>query len=185
VKRTILGGVAGGVVAFAWGALAHVILPIGDLGIRVLPNEEPLVAAMEDGITEPGFYFFPGFDMKGSDAAMKAWEAKYRAGPRGVIAYSPYGDKPSSPRRLAAQLAGDVAAGLVAAVVLSLVGGTFRRRLLAVTLMGCFAWLAISVPFWNWYCFPGDFTAGQAIDGIVAWFLGGLALARIVRPAAP
>jgi hypothetical protein len=40
------------------------------------------------------------------------------------------------------------------------------------------------VSYWNWYGFPTDFTTGAALDEIIGWFLGGLVLAAIVRPAA-
>jgi hypothetical protein len=44
--------------------------------------------------------------------------------------------------------------------------------------------LSIGVSYWNWYGFPLDFTAGEAIMEIVGWFLAGLVLAAIVRPRA-
>jgi hypothetical protein len=40
----------------------------------------------------------------------------------------------------------------------------------------------ISVPYWNWYGFPLDFTGAQALEKIIGWFLAGLVLAAIVWP---
>jgi hypothetical protein len=41
--RIILAAIVGGVVVFIWGAVAHMILPIGDMGIRMLPAEQTLL----------------------------------------------------------------------------------------------------------------------------------------------
>ncbi len=66
---------------------------------------------------------------------------------------------------------------------------TLRRaiagRVLFVTLLGIFGFATVSVPYWNWYGFPTDFTLAEAIDHVVGWFLAGLVLAAIVRPITP
>jgi hypothetical protein len=56
-------------------------------------------------------------------------------------------------------------------------------RTLAVTLMGLFAWLTVSVPHWNWYRFPAAFTTGEGLDGVIGWLLGGLVIAWLVQRA--
>jgi len=55
--RIILAGIAGGVVLFIWGAFSHMVLPFGEIGIKSMPNEAPVMAAMRSNITEPGLYF--------------------------------------------------------------------------------------------------------------------------------
>ena len=50
-----------------------------------------------------------------------------------------------------------------------------------VMLLGLFAWLSISVSYWNWYQFSNEFTRAEAIDQIGGWLVGGLALAAIVK----
>ncbi|HXU11392.1 MAG TPA: hypothetical protein VN898_05460 [Candidatus Binatia bacterium] len=57
-------------------------------------------------------------------------------------------------------------------------------RVLAVALLGVFAWLSLSVSYWNWYGFPASFILAEGIDQAVGWTLGGLAIARIVPPRA-
>ena len=48
--------------------------------------------------------------------------------------------------------------------------------------LGLFAWMVISVPYWNWYEFPLAFTLAEAIDSDVGWLLAGFVIAAIVRP---
>ena len=38
--RLLLAGIVGGIVVFIWGAITHVVLPLGEMGIQNLPNEE-------------------------------------------------------------------------------------------------------------------------------------------------
>src|SRR5436309_452161 len=93
--RVLLGGVVGGLVVFVWGAVAHMVLPIGSMGIRQIPaeSEDAVIASMRDAIHEPGFYFFPGMDMTkaASESEQKAWEAKLRKGPSGILVIHPEG----------------------------------------------------------------------------------------------
>jgi hypothetical protein len=109
------------------------------------------------------------------------WAAKYSAGPIGILVYHPEGQKPFSPRQLIIELLSNMAAALVAAVVLAQVPGGLGVRAFLVALLGLFAWLSISVSYWNWYGFPGAFSLGEAIDQVVGWFFGGLVLAAMVR----
>ena len=37
--RIILAGIAGGIAMFIWTNCSHTILPLGEAGVRMLPNE--------------------------------------------------------------------------------------------------------------------------------------------------
>ena len=78
IGKVLLGGLVGGIVVFVWGAISHMATPIGEMGIRQIPNEDKIVANMKESIREPGFYFFPGMENKAnpSEAEQKAWEIK-------------------------------------------------------------------------------------------------------------
>ena len=183
MSRIVSGGVLAGIVVFFWGAIAHMVLPLGKMGVRLIPNEEPVIGAMRDAIREPGFYFFPGMDMSGqaSESEKEVWQSKVRQGPVGVIIIRPSGGEAMSPRQLGTELATNVISALLAAFLLTFIHSGYRGRVLFVTLLGVFGFLTISVPYWNWYGFPTDFTVAEAIDQVVGWFLAGLVLAAIVR----
>lgn len=183
--RVLLAALAGGVVLFLWGALSHMVLQIGDLGIAPLPSEDTLMAAMKSHIARDGFYFFPGMDMEAenSEQAWKDWEEKYRRGPRGFLLYHAQGAEPMPPSQFLIEFLSDVLAALVAAVFLVKIRGSFWQRTLMVTLLALFCWFSVHVPYWNWYGFPGLYTASQLLDGVVGWFLAGMALAALVKPA--
>src|SRR5262249_18360952 len=134
---------------------------------------------------EPGFYFFPYVDKKeASEAAQKAWTEKIKKGPTGILVVHPEGAEAMSPRQLLTELATNVISALLAALLLSQVRPNlgYSDRVACGTLLGIFGFVTISVPYWNWYGFPTDFTTGQAIEQVVGWLLGGIVLAAIVRP---
>lgn len=191
-KKIVLGGIIGGVLMFIWSAVSHMLLPIGSMGIKSIPNEDAVLAAMKTNITEPGFYFFPGEGMmeaqSGSkeqqDAAMAAWTKKYEAGPRGVMVYYPTGETPMPPSKLIFEGLSDVVGALIAAFLLSM--ATLRVRSFAgrvgfVTLLGLLAWILIEFSYWNWYGFPPAYVTGTLIDQVVGMAFAGVGIAIVFR----
>jgi len=168
---------------FAWGAVSHMATPLGKVGIQPIPSEEKFVAAMKDAIREPGFYFFPAIDQsKASESDRKAWEAKIKQGPMGILIIHPEGGEAMSPRQLGTELATNIVSALLAAMMLTMVRSSFAGRVLFVTALGMFGFVVTSVSYWNWYGFPLDYTGAQALEKIIGWFFAGLVLAAIVRP---
>lgn len=184
MRRVVLGGLLAGVVVFFWGAAAHMALPLGTMGVRQIPNEDEMLAVFRGSITAPGFYFFPGMDhgKSASSSEKEAFIAKIKQGPTGILVIHPEGGEAMSPRQLGTELATNVVSALIAAWLLTHVVAGYARRVLFVTLLGVFGFMIVSVPYWNWYGFPTDFTSAEAIDQIVGWFLAGLVLAAIIRP---
>lgn len=181
--RVLLAGLAGGAIMFAWGAVSHMVLPLGDVGVKQLPQEEALVGAMKGAITEPGFYRFPA--MEGDSAhhptpeQQKAWEAKYAAGPRGVLIIDPAGGTAMDVKQLGSEFATGTVAALLAAVILRCLSCGFIGRLFACTMFGVVGWLSIDASYHIWDSFPKDFAVGRLIEGTAGWFLAGLAIVPI------
>ncbi len=186
MKRILVPGIVGGIVMFIWGAVSHMALPIGEMGIQSLPNEEPVVAAMKQSIPAAGLYMFPGMASHNemSKEEQAAWEAKYKAGPTGLLVYHPGGEQAMPPMMLVKELLSNIACALIVAMVLSKVGGTYGSRVVTVALLGLFAWLSVSASQWIWYRFPAAFSIGELIGQVVGWGLAGLAMAKMVKPAA-
>ncbi len=187
MKRILIAGVLGGVVVFLWGAISHMLLPLGEMGIKNLPAEAAILPTLQREIQQPGFYFFPGMDMSRQPTAeeQQAWEARYKAGPIGILVYHPTGWTPLSPRQLLAELASNILAAFILAWVLSLAGITWSKGIAIAALFGVFAWLSISVSHWNWYGFPTSFLFGEALDQVLGWTMGGVVIAALLRRKPP
>ncbi len=186
LKKILIGGVAAGILVFIWGAVSHMALPLGEMGLKQLPAEDAVLNPMKKSITEPGLYWFPAVDTdKSGDVSpqeQEAWTAKHEAGPTGLLLYQPKG-RVGMVRQLIVEFTTNVLGGLIAALLVSLTAAGFVARVLCVMLMGLFAWLAIDVSYWNWYQFPLDFTGAALAEQVVGWLLAGLAIAAIVKPS--
>ncbi len=70
-KRVLLAGLLGGIAMFAWTSLTDMALPLGDAGIKEIPNDQGVLIAMNASLGETSdFYFFPGTGL-GPDATMQ------------------------------------------------------------------------------------------------------------------
>lgn len=175
MKRIAIAAIAGGVIVFVWSAVAHMLLPFGEMGFSALPNEAAVLEALKTSIPQPGLYIFP------NPATKPPGETDSR--PAGLLVFHPEGGWDISPGRLLSELFSNVLAAALAAFIASLIAAAFGRRVLAVTLMGLFGWLSLTVSYWIWYGFPGSYILGEGITEVVGWFLAGLAIAKIVPRA--
>ena len=189
-KRILLAGILGGIALFVWDSVSHMLTPLGDAGIQGLGNEAPVLAALKENIKAPGFYFFPapenrpGMTKEQQHRAMQVAMNKYQAGPTGMLIFHPEGMEPLSARQLLTQFGADVVVMLLAAFLLARAAGlrSYTARLGFVTLMGLIPTLRSELPYWNWYGFPGVYTAAQFAVHLVGFLTGGLILARLIRP---
>jgi hypothetical protein len=186
MKKVLLPGILGGLLVFVWSAFAHMVLPIGAIGVNGIPsNEDALLTAMKSNIQQPGIYLMPGMDMsrKPTDAELKAVYAKAEAGPTAFLVYQPTGEKVMTLGQLIRQALFDILCGLIAAFIISATVASLTTRGLMIMLMGVFAWLTISLPYWNWYRFPAAFTIGEGLDNVIGWLLGGFLIAWMIQRA--
>jgi hypothetical protein len=181
MKNILLGGVLAGVVLFIWGAVAHMLLPLGSMGMQELPHSTSVTYALDLALEESGLYVFPWMDETKdmSREAWAEWEEDYRDGPVGMILYRPAGGDPMATHLFITQFLTDLTAGFIAAILLYFTSLGFVGRLLFVTALGVFSWLTSSVPWWNWYGYPGEMTLAAGIEMIIGWFLAGLVLAAV------
>jgi hypothetical protein len=193
--RILLAGLVAGIVVFVWGAVSHMALPLGTIGIQNLPDDEAFASLMRGSIPHSGFYFFPAMprDSKASkaeqDAAMQVFAEKTQRGPTGILVVRTQGTNPMSMRYLGAELLSNLLAAIVAALLLSMGIGSpglarLSSRVSFVTMLGLFASLSIEVSYWTWYGFPTAYTLAQFVDQLSSWMLGGLVLGAMIKPRA-
>jgi hypothetical protein len=178
MKRVIAAGLLGGLALFAWESVAHLLLPLGQAGIKTIDNEQAVIASLRDNVKQSGLYFFPASAATGTAQA---------GGPTGILAFQPVGTMSIMPRQLLTQLGADIVAMIVAGLLLTLAGGLpgFWKRVLFFTLMGILPALRTDLSYWNWYAFPTVYTAAQFTVNIVGFCLAGLVLAKIITTPVP
>jgi len=190
-KRILLAGVLGGVALFVWGGLSHMMLGLGQVGIKELPQEEYLLSNLRSSISQPGFYFFPGAGMRPGataeekKAAQAEFMRKYSSGPYGILIFHPEGTQPMSAGQLGRELGLNIVQALIAAWLLSFATGlsSFASRLGFVFGVGILAAITTNVEYWNWYGFPANYTGAYILDKLIGFLIVGLVVASLVKPA--
>jgi hypothetical protein len=178
--RIFLAALLGAIVLFVWSALAHMLLPIGEMSMKTASNQDAAIAALQASADSgAGVYMLPGMapEQWRDEAAMGAFVEKYKASPSAFVVYQPTPNPSMSTMTpaLAKQFVSSLVATLLTAWILALGGFSFGQRVAVGTAIGVVAWFLVSVPYWNWYCFPLGFTVAAWLD----WGIG-MALASVV-----
>jgi hypothetical protein len=189
--RIITAGVLGGIAMFIWSSIAHMALPLAHAGTHIgLLNEENMLPALQTGLgDQPGLYLFPGLGAgdnpthEQEQEAMKHYEEKLAANPSGFLVYHPAGSRPMAMVKL---LTVEFLTELLESIlVVSLLAQTrivsFGGRVGFVFVAGVLASIVTNVPYWNWYGFPGVYTAAYMFTQIVGFLCAGLVAALVLR----
>jgi hypothetical protein len=191
--RILLAGILGGIAMFIWSFIAHDLLPLGETGIREIPNEQGVLTAMQSSIGQtPGFYFFPGLGVGPNPTgeqkreAMKHRNEQLTANPSGILIYHPPGTLFSFGRSLGVEFCTEFAEAILAVFLLAQTSiANIGCRVGFVTVVGIVAVIATNLPYWNWYDFPGNYTAAYMTIQIVGFILVGIIAALVLRKRVP
>ena len=192
--RILLAGILGGIVMFIWSFVAHELLPLGEMGVKLMPNEDAVASALNDNLHDnPGFYIFPtggltpGATAEQKKAAMTKAEEQMAAGPAGVLIYHPKRVF-NFPKRLGIEFGTEVILTILAAFLLSRTNiSGFAGRVGFILVIGILAAITTNIPYENWYGFPRVYTMGLMLTQIIAFLLAGIVVALVLgkRTAQP
>ena len=188
--RIILAGVLGGIAMFIWTSIAHMALPLGEAGIKEFPNEQAIFAALQTSLgDQPGLYLFPGLGVgenptrEQKSEAMKHMGERLAIDPSGLLMYYPAGARPlSMGKLLSIEFATELLESILATFLLAQTRiATFGGRVGFVFVVGILAAIATNVSYWNWYGFPGVYTASYMFIQVIGFLCVGLVAALVLR----
>lgn len=190
--RIILAAIIGSIAMFIWSWVGHDLLPLGHVGIREIPNEQPVLAAMQSSIGQAdGFYFFPGMGFGPNPTreqmaeAMKHRNEQLASNPSGILIYHPSGYVFSFGKSLGIEFGTEF---LEALLVISLLAQTsitsFGGRVGFVLVAGILAAIATNISYWNWYGFPADYIAAYMCIQVVGFLVVGIVAALVLPKGA-
>jgi len=185
--RNLFAVVLAAVLLFVWGFVFWVVSPLSFLMYQALPNETPVVAALEGQDMPAGHYVYPGMKEAAPADAKKAeeeWAEKHRKGPIFIVVYKPQGGEPMQPAVLGMGFGHNLVASAVAAWLLWLVSPalpTFASRWCFVCLLGVFVCVAIHPTNAIWFWHTPLHTGLLCVFDTVGWVLAGLPLAALVK----
>src|SRR2546423_11565313 len=99
--RILLAGLLGAVAMFAWTAVAHMLLPLGEAGVANTVNDEGLLTELKSTVkNKEGLYIYPTMGLPPDathaeqSAAMEKYAQKLEKNPSGFFIFHPAGSRP-------------------------------------------------------------------------------------------
>ncbi len=176
--RILIAGVLGGIAMFIWASVAHVATPLARMGLKAVPNEAAVSAAMHRNLGDrPGLYFIP-FAADADQKTMAQQEARLKVEPSALVAYQPPGANQFG-RQLGVEFTLELIESLLTAALLAAAAG-FAPRLAMAVMIGAVAALATNFSYWNWYGFSLEYTLANAFTELMKFVVAGLAIALVL-----
>jgi hypothetical protein len=191
MRRTLLAGFLGAIAMFMWMFIAHSVTPLGMTGIKEVPNEQGVLAAMTSTMgSTPGLYMYPALGVSPSapmaerNAAMKEYEKKLATNPSGILLYKPSGAKGMESRQLVIEFLKELVMSLILVSLLAQTRITsFVGKVGFITAAGVVAAISTNISYWNWFGFPTDYTIAYLSIDLVGCICVGVVAALVMKSA--
>ncbi len=183
--RTLIAGLLGGIVMFIWTSLAHTALPLGQMGVKEIPNDAAVIASMQGALGDnDGLYIFPGSGngVKSEDAASrKVMMDRTAKEASGLLVYHPPGRDSAMGPYIGKELALELVQTLILAWLISgLAVAGFAGRTLAAVAVGVVVAIGTNGSNMIWYGFPASFTHAAILIQVVGYALAGAVIAAVL-----
>lgn len=191
--RILAAGILGSVMMFVWTSIAHMALDLGEAGIGEIPNEPAVLRAMQSNLgQQSGLYIFPGLGVgknptrQEKNEAMKRMSDKIATNPSGILMYHAPGRPFAFAKALGIEFGTEMLEAVLVVWLLTLTGiASFAGRVGFVVVAGILAAITTNVSYWNWYGFPGVYTASYMLIEIIGFVFVGIVAALILPKRVP
>ncbi|MBK7042603.1 MAG: hypothetical protein IPH50_02180 [Rhodanobacteraceae bacterium] len=144
--KKVLAAVIAGILVWMWGAIFHMLTPLGVVDFKnEVAGEQVVMSAMQSEFTQgDGIYLLPSMNLgdHGDEAKAKAWAEKAKVGPYAFVVYHGNG-LPGDPANMVPQILHKLLTSTIAAfmlaVVLGAIPGSYAKRVGVATVIGVFA----------------------------------------------
>jgi hypothetical protein len=188
--RIFVAGVLGAIAMFAWTAIAHMALPLGEAGVENTMNDDDLLSALKSTVkNKDGLYIYPTMGLPPDathaqqSAAMEKYPEKLEKNPSGFFIFHPAGSRPMNMGKfLSIEFITELVEALIVVWLLAQTRiVSFGGRIGFVLVAGILAAISTNVSYWNWWGFPSVYTASYMFIQLVGFFLVGLVAAIMFR----
>ena len=187
--RIFLAALLGAIAMFIWMSIAHMALPLGEAGIKEVPNETFLGLMQAQLGDQAGFYIFPGFGLgphptkEQQHEAMKHMDERAARYPSGIMMYFPPGGRPMMMGKwLSIEFVTEFFETLLAVWMLSCTRlVSYGARVGFILVAGILAGISTNISYWNWYGFPAVYTCAYIFTQVVGFLCAGLVVALVLK----
>lgn len=184
--RHLIAAVVAGAIVFAVNFASWMFLPYHGQSLHALPGGEKIAADLKAAGAANAVYHWPAMpqgknNQPPTPEEMEAFEKQYAAGPAvSLLVFRPQLGKLMRPEIMGANLAANVAAGLILALVTAAAArggvGYFGRVFFALC-FGLFAALQGPIPEALWWGQPPEYFLVTVADMAVGWLAAGIIVA--------
>ncbi len=173
MKRLLMGGIVGGIIAFMWGAVSWMALPWHGPALLKFTDEQAVIKVVHENAPVAGTYLLPN---PSGGLHQKDYTGPMLFGAVRPVSVSP-SDRSYYLRGLGSEMLGAL---LLTWLLMTLPRMSYWARVrtgIFVALVGA----AMSyVPDANWWGFSRSYTTLKVVDAVAAYTFASLAIARIV-----
>ena len=184
--KVIFASLVGAIIYYVWQMMTWMVLPIHGPTINALPDENAVREVLKSQDLESGVYVIPYGDGESMADPDSEFNKNHQAGPLFSIFFTKQGGEPMPPKLMLMGFLNDLAAAFVVSWMLCCATGccnSYVKRVLYVTGFGVFLALMAHMSYMIWMRFPQDYTMMFIVDAVGGWFLAGLGISAIVKPA--
>jgi hypothetical protein len=174
MKRIVIAGALAGLAMFVWESIAHMVLPLGEMGLSTMPNEAAVRAVLAAQLGgADGLFVYPAIAMGDTPTP----------GPWGLLLYHP--QIAFSWGVLGWEALNELVMGLALALVIALGQvASFGQRMALAALVGIAGAFSVSPSYTIWFGFPEAYTVAQMLVAFVDYIVGGAVVALLLKPRA-
>lgn len=180
MKRLLIATCVGAIVAFLWGFASWELLPWHQMA--TFKDDQVMSQAIKENTPEHGIYMLPRRGAQGIDAqAITEGPLVYAVIRPGQLE-QPWILSNHLVRSFIIQFLGSL---ILAVTVYRIKASRFISRASVGIVMGLFAGVSSTLPFWNWFELPNSRVLVHILDPFICWTLAGLCIAAILKPPGP
>lgn len=175
-RSFVLSSLIGALIAFCWGFLSWVVIPWHMNNIHRFQNAQQVSQAFLDNAPENGIYFLHPMEcVVANPDNPSQCQSVFASVKKMHMADNQYIHIFYS---FLTQL---LAAIFITWLLINAKATKFWDRVTFVTIVGLISGILAFLPAWNWWGFPVSYTAIGILDLVIAWFLAGLAMAKLTK----
>jgi len=180
LRRVLTSGLLAGILAVAWTAALQGGLPLRDAwGYKEVPEEEAVLAILDQELPETGLYLLPGHSPPDS-----LFRARYESGPifRIHSLRTGAGGAPHVVVSILALLLAPLFPAWLLAKICAVSRPSFVDRTGMVSTFGIVTALAAQLQLWGKELYPLNYSLFLTLDGVAMWVVLGAFLAWRITP---
>ena len=173
-KPLIRCSIVGGIIVYLWFMISWMILPLHKMSMNTFSNPSEVTSCILRSAPKDGIYVIPKWDQDQE-------KEKRASEPLIFVNVVRVADKNMTRSMVIGLITDLIGAFLITYLLLRAKAMKYWRRVGFVTVVESAIAFLGTVPAWNWWQFPMAWSILECFDIVIAWFLGGLVIAKLAK----